>query len=161
MDKRLENLYKGIGEEGAGLLIEDFIKRKDTVDLPFARSLTNIKSCCQNLAKIIRDWDKSIRQHVKFENGVAIVDWEALAPMHPLGEDVPADDLYIGTMRYLIELGVLSLETKGNYGVYAFDNILLINPTIGTQSLYFTRQNDAQEFKENSPWPTVSEIIKL
>ena len=76
-----------------------------------------------------------IEKYVKPAEGTLSVDWQFI---------------HSGFKRdicdHLLKVGVLSTRTKDNYGLIAQGG--LMNPSLGSSILYFTREEDANKYRE-------------
>jgi hypothetical protein len=80
---------------------------------------------------------QAIEQYVKSADGKPVVDWKFI---------------HTGFKReicdHLLNIGILSGKTSGNYGLVAQGGLL--NPSLGSIILYFTREEDAKNYREAS-----------
>ena len=89
---------------------------------------------------------------VRSEKGVFVVDWEK---MH----DLCLED-YNRVVNYFMEVGILSVDPHGNFGVYA--NGVCVNPPRDADSpLYFTSEAEARRYKVAVCEDTLDRIVLM
>jgi hypothetical protein len=103
----------------------------------------------EDLKREIREFKPPFMEGVIEEQGSKItVDWKKIAEMEKTArEGTHSATLLYGTYTHLIELGILSLESKGNYQLTG--SSIVLNPrSHGLIQVYFTREEDAEAYKE-------------
>jgi hypothetical protein len=103
----------------------------------------------EELMKQIRDFKLPFNEDVfKKGNGNVLVDWAKLVEMDRTArEGTQSETVLYGTYDHLLELGVLSLNGKGNFQIIGGG--VLLNPrSHGLMPLYFTKKEDASAYKK-------------
>lgn len=92
-----------------------------------------------------RYYEDGYREHVYFENGEVVINWERIVNLS-IGKEWERN-LYKEVIRGLLLLGVLSLRKRDGYRLVR-DNDLCRNLFFWDRYTYFKREGDIEQYKQ-------------
>lgn len=87
-----------------------------------------------------------VEKYVDIKGEKPQIDWKGLGELEENDHAPDAGRVWNDAMHYLVELGVLSFEQRGNYIVMGAG--VLLNPRAWPCELYFTDKEYAEQYKE-------------